>query len=132
VKFLIDECLTIDLVRDAQEAGYEAYHIVHLGKARWKDWSIVAYCREKDFTLVTNNACDFRTLYARECLHPGLVILLPNVKRERQSLLFRSVLQRLSQLLDLTNRVLEVDLVGENINMKMYSLSWNYSTDRTR
>lgn len=34
---------------------------------------------EEDFTFVTNNARDFRKLYAKEDLHAGLVIIVPQV-----------------------------------------------------
>jgi len=36
----------------------------------------------RDMILVTNNASDFCSLYAAQELHPGLVILVPNVERE--------------------------------------------------
>lgn len=40
-----------------------------------RDWHIIA----DDLTLVTNNARDFRRLFAREPLHAGLVIIVPQV-----------------------------------------------------
>ena len=30
----------------------------------WKDWNVVRYASDGDFVLVTNNASDFRQLYA--------------------------------------------------------------------
>jgi predicted nuclease of predicted toxin-antitoxin system len=33
MKFLIDECLSIDLISIASLAGYEAQHVAHVGKA---------------------------------------------------------------------------------------------------
>jgi predicted nuclease of predicted toxin-antitoxin system len=79
VRFLIDECLSVQLVAVAGEAGHEAHHVAHVGKAGWKDWNVVHYAREQYFVLVTNNAADFRKLYAAQPLHAGLVILIPNV-----------------------------------------------------
>jgi hypothetical protein len=38
MRFPIDECLTVELAREAERAGYEAHHVVHPGKASWKDW----------------------------------------------------------------------------------------------
>lgn len=32
-----------------------------------------------DYTFVTNNARDFRKLYAKEALHAGLLIIVPQV-----------------------------------------------------
>jgi predicted nuclease of predicted toxin-antitoxin system len=63
MKFLIDECLTVELVLDAEQKGYESYHLVRIGKAGWMDWNIVPYAVDNDFILVTNNAGDFRQLY---------------------------------------------------------------------
>lgn len=76
----MDECLTVELAREAQKAGFEAHHVAHLGKASTKDWAIRNYAIDGDFVLVTNNASDFRTLYAATDLHPGLVILVPNLR----------------------------------------------------
>jgi predicted nuclease of predicted toxin-antitoxin system len=72
-------CLSVQLVAVAGEAGHEAHHVAHIGKAGWKDWNVLHYAREQDFILVTNNAADFRKLYAAQPLHAGLVILIPSV-----------------------------------------------------
>jgi predicted nuclease of predicted toxin-antitoxin system len=88
VRFLIDECLSIDLVTVAVESGHEAQHVAHVGRAGWKDWNVVRYAGDGDFVLVTNNASDFRQLYAAQPLHAGLVILIPAVSRVVQQKLF--------------------------------------------
>jgi hypothetical protein len=36
VRFLIDECLSVELVSVAGEAGHEAHHVAHVGRAGWK------------------------------------------------------------------------------------------------
>ena len=56
MRFLIDECLSIDLVSVASGVGHEAQHVAHVGKAGWKDWNVVRYASDGDFVLVTNNA----------------------------------------------------------------------------
>jgi predicted nuclease of predicted toxin-antitoxin system len=122
VRFLIDECLTVELAREAEKAGFEAHHVAHLGKTSWKDWDLREHAIKKDFVLVTNNAGDFRRLYASKDLHPGLVILVPNVAQEKQVLLFRAVLRRLAELGDSINKLLEVDLVGDEITLALYDL----------
>jgi predicted nuclease of predicted toxin-antitoxin system len=110
VRFLIDECPTVDLVSVAGQAGHDAQHasrsainsqfsglgagsFAHVGKAGWKDWNVVRYARDGDFVLVTNNASDFRRLYAAQPLHAGLVILIPTVDRALQRKLFRAALE---------------------------------------
>lgn len=91
MRFLIDECLSVDLVAIARQAGHDAHHVAHVGKAGWKDWNVVGYARDGDFVLVTNNASDFRHLYATQPLHAGLVILIPNVGRVLQQRLFKAL-----------------------------------------
>ena len=120
MRFLIDECLTVELAREAERNGYEAHHVAHLGKASWKDWALRDYAIRHDFVLVTNNASDFRVLYATTDLHPGLVILVPNVVQEKQVLLFGEALKKLAQCSDAMNKVLEVDITGDDITLRLY------------
>jgi predicted nuclease of predicted toxin-antitoxin system len=122
MKFLIDECLSIDLVSVASQTGHEAQHVAHVGKAGWKDWNVVRYAGDGDFVLVTNNASDFRKLYAIQALHAGLVIIIPNVKRAEQARLFRGALDELASLGEPINRVLEVDVDGEDVTFTLYDL----------
>lgn len=71
MRFLIDECLTVDLVDVAGRAGHEAHHVARVGRAGWKDWNVARYARDGDFILVTNNASDFRRLSRRIRCMPG-------------------------------------------------------------
>lgn len=122
MKFLIDECLTVELVTIANHAGYHAEHVARVGKASWNDWSVLRHARDRDLILVTNNASDFRRLYAAEALHAGLVILLPNVPRSAQEALFRAVLAELARLGEPVNQVIEADLDGEDTVLTVYDL----------
>jgi predicted nuclease of predicted toxin-antitoxin system len=125
MRFLIDECLSVDLVLTANQAGHEAQHVAHIGKAGWKDWNVAAYAGDHDLILVTNNAIDFRRLYSRQAIHAGLVILIPNVGRAVQRLLFRGALDELAAIGELVNRVLEVDLEGDEMLFTLYDLPPN-------
>jgi predicted nuclease of predicted toxin-antitoxin system len=122
VRFLIDECLSLELVTVAAEAGYESYHVVHIGKAGWKDWNVILHACENDLVLVTNNAADFRKLYAQRQLHAGLVILIPNVTLELQIVLFRHAVKKLVEHGEPVNQVLEVDLDEDEIVFELYEL----------
>ncbi len=122
VRFLIDECLSVDLVAVAGQAGHDAQHVAHVGKAGWKDWNVVRYASDGDFVLVTNNASDFRRLYAAQPLHAGLVILIPVVNRVLQQKLFRAALDELAIIGEPVNRVLEVDLDGDEVTLTLYDL----------
>lgn len=120
MRFLIDECLTVDLVSVAGQADHDAQHVAHIGRAGWKDWNVVRYARDRDFILVTNNASDFRRLYAAQPLHAGLIILIPVVDRVFQRRLFRAALDQLAVTGEPINRVLEVDLDGDDVTLTLY------------
>ena len=120
MRLLIDECLSPALVQLAQASGHEAYHLAHVGRAGSEDWQIVELALARDMVLVTNNASDFRRLYAAQELHPGLVILVPNVEREAQRRLFREALVRLRVIGELVNKALEVRLRGDDVIFDEY------------
>ncbi len=104
------------------EAGYEAHHVAHVGKAGWKDWHVLRHACENDFVLVTNNAADFRKLYAEQSLHAGLVILIPSVIADLQKRLFSRALGKLTEHGEPINHVLEVDIDGEDVIFELYEL----------
>lgn len=123
MRFLIDECLSPDLVIDAGEAGYEAHHVARVGKAGWQDWNVVRYACDGNLVLVTNNAADFRRLYAAEPLQAGLVIILPNDVRMVQRRVFLAVLDLLDEIGEPVNQVVEVGLDEDEVTMSVYTLA---------
>ena len=122
MRFLIDECLSIDLVAVARQMGHDAQHVAHVGKAGWKDWNVARYARDGDFVLVTNNASDFRHLYADQPLYAGLIILIPVVNRDVQGRLFEAALDELAVIGEPVNRALEIDLDGDEVTLTLYDL----------
>lgn len=121
VKLLIDECLHTSLVKVANDRLYEAYHVVHLGISGLKDHELMSRIRDEDFTLVTNNAIDFRRLFGKEQIHPGLVIIVPNVVPAIQRALFAAVLDYLGDR-DLVNHAIEINLSGDTAEIKEYEI----------
>jgi predicted nuclease of predicted toxin-antitoxin system len=119
MKFLIDECLHTSLVTLAHEAGHACEHVNFIGLGGYKDWQLMAKIRREDYTFVTNNRTDFTTLYTKEQLHSGLVIIRPNVTPSRQRELFRAVLSHIGKR-ELVNAVLEVDVVGSTATCREY------------
>lgn len=109
VKLLIDECLHTSLTKVATDKLYEAYHVTHLGMSGLKDHELMLRIRDEDFTFVTNNAVDFRRLFAKQPIHSGLVIIVPNVVPAIQRALFEAALNHIGDR-DLTNRALEIKL----------------------
>jgi predicted nuclease of predicted toxin-antitoxin system len=66
VKFLIDECLSPELVGIARKRGHgESTHVAWLGMRSRKDWTIVRRAIDDGYVLVTNNTTDFRSLLAQ-------------------------------------------------------------------
>jgi predicted nuclease of predicted toxin-antitoxin system len=122
VRFLIDECLHTSLVDVAQQHGHEAHHVNWLGLSGATDRRLMPRIVEEDFTFVTNNAADFRRLYARQEVHAGLVIVVPQVSPARQRALFSSLLDTLDPDDALLNEVIEVGLDGDEVVITRYEL----------
>jgi predicted nuclease of predicted toxin-antitoxin system len=122
VNFLIDECLHTSLVEVAVERGHEATHVNYRGLSGVQDWNLMAPIREGEFTFVTNNAKDFRRLYALEEIHAGLIILIPNVTPEEQRVLFDAALDELGGTAGLINEALELSVVEGEIQITRYEL----------
>ena len=122
MKFLVDECLSPDLVAIARARGHgESTHVTWIGLRSRKDWVIVRRAIADGYVLVTNNTMDFMTLLQPEKVHAGLVCI--NVAHGLMSLdvqkrLFALALDRLedhepiNELLEITlneNRSLQVE-----------------------
>jgi len=120
MKFLVDECLHTSLVAVAHDAGHVCEHVNFIGLGGRKDWQLMTRIRREDYTFVTNNRTDFAALYAKEELHCGLVIILPNVAPSRQRELFRAALSHIGKR-ELINAVLEVDLADDTAIFREYS-----------
>ncbi|MBO0711720.1 MAG: DUF5615 family PIN-like protein [Acetobacteraceae bacterium] len=122
MKFLIDECLHTSLVDVAQQHGHVANHVNWLALSGATDRDLMPRIVEDDFTFVTNNAADFRRLYARQEVHAGLVIIVPQVAPARQRALFGSLLDTLDPDAALLNEVIEVSLDGDEVIITRYEL----------
>jgi predicted nuclease of predicted toxin-antitoxin system len=116
VKFLIDECLSPELVGIARKRGHgDSTHVTWLGLRSRKDWTIVRRAIDDGYVLVTNNTTDFRSLLGRQKVHAGLVCI--NVTPGMMSLdvqkrLFVIALDRLGDS-EPINEVLEITLMAD-------------------
>ena len=122
LKFLIDECLSPNLVATAIDAGFpESSHVTWLGKAGWKDWELKAFILNGDWTFVTRNSADFRGpaespgakgQYADVPIHAGLVCLNgpDGMRSPLQRELFQAALEEIGSAEHFINEVIEVDL----------------------
>ena len=107
-RFLIDENLSPALVEPARNRGFEAMHVDHLGLRTETDWDLLNVISSQDRVLVTNNAIEFRGRYRDVELHPGVVFLLPAVRRPEQVRLFEAALDHIQSRPDMVNRALDV------------------------
>lgn len=99
----------------AASFGYAAFHVAHRGWSSLPDPQVLRHVLDEDLTLVTNNWIDFEPMLRRLELHPGTVVILPNVRRERQMELFAAALASIHEHeppLDMINTVLQVDADG--------------------
>jgi predicted nuclease of predicted toxin-antitoxin system len=122
MRFLVDECLHTSLVGVAQERGHEASHVTWMGLGGETDWNLMPRIVAGNFTFVTNNARDFRKLYAKEDLHAGLVIIVPQVTPTRQRALFDALLETLAADEALINEVIEIVEEGGDAVLRRYAL----------
>ena len=88
-RFLIDETLSSALVDPARRRGFEAMHVNYLGLRTETDWDLLKVFAEQDWVPVTNNAIEFRGRYRDIELHPGVIFLLPAIRRAEQLPLVR-------------------------------------------
>lgn len=118
-RFLIDECLSLELVQKAVDAGYvESTCVRDRGLLGQPDHVIGAWAIDNGFTLVTRNSYDFRGqgaaapggYYGRQEIHPGLVCLnaAGAFTIDSQGELFRLALAHVARRSDLINTAIEV------------------------
>lgn len=127
MKFLVDECLSPDLVAIARNRGFsQSMHVTWLGLASRKDWTIVQRAVKDQYVLVTNNTTDFTSLVGREKVHAGLVCLnvAPGfMNLQVQKRLFAYALDRLKGE-EPANEVLEITLTaGQTVRVDRYLLT---------
>ena len=95
LRFLVDECLSTVLPQVAHQLGFDCTHINHLGLVSIKDWDLIDTIIDGNWTLVTNNAIEWRGRYRSSTtllIHPGVVFVIPNVRRLEQQRLFAAAL----------------------------------------
>jgi hypothetical protein len=82
-------------VQVAHKAGYAADHVNYLSLGGLKDWQLLSVIREREFTFVTINGPDFVALLGKEPLHPGIIIIVPNITPVLQRELFQAALDHI-------------------------------------
>ena len=121
-RLLIDENLSVKLPAVAHARGFDCAHVAHAGFHTWKDWSLLDEVAKSDWVLVTNNAVEFRGRYRQIELHPGVVFIVPSVRRPQQIELFEAALHDIEADPDLVNTALDVAYDGDQIVVRRYPL----------
>ena len=122
MKFLVDECLSPELVKLAHDRGHgESSHVVWRHLQGKKDWELKPFILDGDWTFVTRNSIDFRGpssrtgsrgQYADVEIHAGLVCLNgpDGMDLDLQIEMFEQALDEIAGNEDLVNQVLEITL----------------------
>ena len=110
MRFLIGECLHTSLTDIAYKAGHEAYHVTRRGWTGLKNHQLRDLAIWEELVFVTNNARDFRKLMGAAELHAGFIVIILNATPFVQRKLFECALHELTELSDIINKVVEVDL----------------------
>jgi predicted nuclease of predicted toxin-antitoxin system len=121
-RFLVDENLSVVLPETAHARGYEATHVNHYGLHQSKDWDILRVIEEGDWVLVTNNVLEFKSRFRRLEVHPGVVFLVPVVRRVRQIELFSAALDVIDDFPEMVNFAVEVTYAEAQIQVNRYVL----------
>lgn len=94
--FLVDENLTPVLAEMAQERGFHAMHATWVKLGGRKDYEVASYAINNNMILVTNDMTDFRRIYRRRKLHPGIIFLAVMesdiMDRDAQASMFQAAL----------------------------------------
>ena len=77
---------------------------------------------DEDWVLVTNNAVEFRGRYRGVALHPGVVFIVPNVRRGAQRDLFAAALDEVDRNGDLINAALDVTYDADGVVVRRYAI----------
>jgi predicted nuclease of predicted toxin-antitoxin system len=118
--FVIDECLTPDLAAVAKSRGHDAYTVLQRFGQGARDWDLMPRILAANLVLVTNNRTDFLKLYAKEEVHGGCVVIVPNVPWKGQLELFGKALETIEREPDIVNMLVEVRADG-SVSMRPWS-----------
>ena len=95
-----------------------ASHVTYLGMSGASDWQVTALAVERNLVCVTADREDYLVTYARQDVHPGLALIVPDLARAEQQRLFEALLDHLDRWnTDLINKVIEI---GEDGSIQVY------------
>jgi predicted nuclease of predicted toxin-antitoxin system len=93
VRLWFDEDLSPTLVGVTHELGFDATCNRDRGVLGISDVPLGRLVQSEGFVLVTDNASDFRPMYLRDDVHPGLIVVPAGDGRATQQTLTREVIR---------------------------------------
>ena len=121
MRLWFDEDLSPTLVQVAHELGFEGTCNRDRDVLGVSDAALRQLVQREGFVLVTDNASDFRPMYRREDVHPGLIVVPAGYGRATQHILTRDVISWISGVAlesgqaaadYMLNRLVEIDQDG--------------------
>lgn len=92
MKLWFDEDLSPTLVQVANARGFDATCNRDRGVLGHTDAQLRRLVQGQDYVFVTDNASDFRPMYERDQLHPGLAVMPAEFGRDRQQQLAGAII----------------------------------------
>lgn len=121
MRLWFDEDLSPTLVQVANELGFEATCNRDRDMLGCSDRELRDQAQADGYVVVTDNASDFRPMYAREPVHPGLLVMPGDPGRDGQQHLARAVIRHIVGAADeageqptdfLVNKLVEIEING--------------------
>ena len=107
--FLIDNDVSPSIVAMCHRRGYAATHASFLNMAAASDLLMARKAIEMSYVFVTSNRTDFLKLYDKLDIHPGLVVVIPKLRRDAQVAALETIVDYIEENeLDMIDMLLEV------------------------
>lgn len=117
MKLWFDEDLSPTLVGVTNELGFEATCNRDRGMLGCSDRSLREQAQEEGYVVATDNAADFRPMYARDQIHPGLIVMPGSPGRDGQQQIARTVISHIVAAADQAGETPEDFMVNKLVEI---------------
>lgn len=127
MKLWFDEDLSPTLVQVAHDLGLDATCNRDRNVLGCKDSQLRQLVQRQGYVLVTDNASDFRPMYARDDTHPGLIVLPASDGRARQQELARAVIAWIANAAATNGQTLADFMINKLVEIDSNNLTKAYA-----